>query len=66
MDYKKKQDKKVYVSFANGYVYIAVTETKDILEPKILKSNANYKFIREFFEDILLIIAIVEDFDLNH
>lgn len=66
MDYKKRSGKKIYVSFLNGYVYIAVTETKDILEPKTLKSNANYKLVREFFEDILLIIAIVEDFDLNH
>lgn len=66
MDYKKRSDKKIYVSFLNGYVYIAVTETKDILEPKTLKSNADYKLIREFFEDILLIISIVEDFDLNH
>jgi hypothetical protein len=66
MDYKKRLNKKIYVAFNNGYVYIAVTETKDILEPKILKSNANYKLVREFFEDILLIISIVEDFDLNH
>jgi Ca2+/Na+ antiporter len=66
MDYKKRLNKKIYISFNKGYVYIAVTETKDILEPKILKSNADYKLVREFFEDILLIIAIVEDFDLNH
>jgi hypothetical protein len=66
LDYKKRSGKKIYVSFIDGYVYIAITETKDILEPKILKSNADYKLIREFFEDLLLIISIVEDFDLNH
>jgi len=66
LDYKKRSGKKIYVSFIDGYVYIAISETKDILEPKILKSNADYKLIREFFEDLLLIISIVEDFDLNH
>lgn len=66
MDYKKRSGKKIYVSFLKGYVNIAITETKDILEPKILKSNANFKLIREYFEDILLIMSIVEDFDLNH
>lgn len=66
MDYKKRSGKKIYVSFYNGYVNIAITESKDILEPKILKSNANFKLIREYFEDILLIMSIVEDFDLNH
>lgn len=66
MDYKKRSGKKIYVSFLNGYVNIAITESKDILEPKILKSNANFKLIREYFEDILLIMSIVEDFDLNH
>ena len=66
MDYKKRSGKKIYVSFLNGYVHIAITESKDILEPKILKSNASFKLIREYFEDILLIMSIVEDFDLNH
>ncbi len=66
LDYKKRTDKKIYISFTNGYVYVAISETKDILEPKILSSNANYRYIREYFEDILLIISIVEDFDLNH
>ncbi|NJN78622.1 MAG: DUF3137 domain-containing protein [Saprospiraceae bacterium] len=66
MDYKKRSNKKIYISFANSHTYIAITETKDLLEPKILKSNASYKLIREFFEDILLIISVVEDFDLNH
>lgn len=66
MDYKKNSGKKIYVSFHKGYVNIAITESKDILEPKILKSNANFKLIREYFEDILLIMSIVEDFDLNH
>jgi hypothetical protein len=66
MDYKKRSGKKIYVSFVKGFVNIAITESKDILEPKIFKSNTNFKFIREYFEDMLLIMSIVEDFDLNH
>ena len=66
MDYKKRSGKKIYVSFVRGLVNIAITESRDILEPKIFKSNTNFKFIREYFEDILLIMSIVEDFDLNH
>ncbi|MFK7947938.1 MAG: DUF3137 domain-containing protein [Saprospiraceae bacterium] len=66
LDYRKRSGKKIYVSFLNGYVNIAITESKDILEPNIFKSNANFKLIREYFEDILLIMSIVEDFDSNH
>lgn len=66
LDYKKQSGKKVYMSFTSGHAYIAITETKDILEPKVFSSNANYRLIREYFEDILLIVSIVEDFDLNH
>ena len=65
-DYKKRSGKKIYVSFVDGFMYMAISETKDILEPKILSSNANFKLINEFFEDLLLIISVVEDFDLNH
>lgn len=66
MDYKNRSGKKIYVSFVNGYIYIAISETKNILEPQILHSNTNFKLVNEFFEDLLLIISIVEDFDLHH
>lgn len=65
VDYRKKIGKEIYVSFVNNNIYIAVTEPKDILEPYIFSSNVSFELVREFFEDIHLLISIVEDFDAN-
>ncbi len=61
-----KSQKHIYVSLINGQMYLAVTEHKDILEPFIFRSNLSFELVREFFEDIMLLFSIVEDFDQNH
>ncbi len=66
LEYKIKTDKEIYLSFVRNQFYIGVTEPKDILEPFIFTSNVSFDLVREFFEDIQLLISIVEDFDAHH
>ncbi len=66
LDYIERADKYVYFSFQRNDIYIAVTEPKDLLEPKLFQSNVSFDLVREFFEDIHLLLRIVEDFDLTH
>ena len=66
LDYRLRTGKKMYVSFINENISIAITEPKDLLEPSILKSNVSFELIREFFEDIYMLIHIVEEFDENN
>ncbi|MEM9820494.1 MAG: DUF3137 domain-containing protein [Bacteroidota bacterium] len=61
--YRDRYDKEIYVSFINKDIYVGVTEPKDILEPFIFSSNVSFDLVREFFEDIQLLISIVQDFD---
>jgi hypothetical protein len=56
----------MYFSFQGNQIYMAVTEQKDILEPKLFQSNVSFELIREFFEDIHLLLEIVEDFEATH
>ena len=63
--YRKEIGKEIYVSFINNSIHIAVTEPKDILEPYIFSSNVSFELVREFFEDIQLLISVVEEFDAN-
>lgn len=65
-DYREQTGKEIYVSFINNEIYIGVTEPKDILEPYIFSSNVSFELVREFFEDLQLLVSIVQDFDANH
>lgn len=66
VEYKLKSGKEIYVSFIGREIYIAITEPKDILEPYIFQSNISYDLVKDFFEDIYMLLSIVEDFDRNH
>ena len=66
VDYREETGKEIYVSFINSDIYIGVTEPKDILEPYIFRSNVSFELVREFFEDIQLLVSIVQDFDQHH
>lgn len=64
--YQEKVKKDIYLSFFGKNIYIAVEEPKDILEPYIFKSNVSFSLIQEFYQDISIILQIVEDFDFHH
>ena len=64
--FRNKTQKEIYVSFINNDIYVGVTEPKDILEPSIFMSNVSFELVREFYEDIELLVSIVQDFDENN
>jgi len=66
LEYQSLTQKDIYVSIVGSEIYIAVSEPKDILEPRLLRSNANFELVKDFFEDLMLIISIIEDFDLHY
>jgi len=65
-NYKVKTGKDIYVSVVGSEIYIAVSHSEDILEPNFFTSNLSFHLVREFFEDLMLIISIIEDFDLHY
>lgn len=66
VDYRAETGKEIYMSFLNREIYVAITEPKDIFEPYIFRSNAKFELVREFLEDVLIILSIVQDFDQTH
>ncbi len=60
------QERDFFLSIIGDNIYVAFTEQKDLLEPFIWRSNLSFDLVREFFEDIHLLLRIVEDFDLTH
>lgn len=66
LNYREETDKEIYVSFINNKVYVAVTEPKDILEPELFYSNVSFELVRDFFEELQLLLSILEDLDVNN
>jgi hypothetical protein len=64
--YRHETKKEIYISFIERDIYIGITNPKDILEPYIFRSNVSFELVREFFEDIEMMMSIVEYFDENN
>jgi len=63
VNYRTTIGKEIYLSFVDNDLFVAVTEPKDILEPSIYKSNVSFELVHDFFNDIQLLLGIIQDFD---
>lgn len=66
LNYTKRTGRDFYFSVHNREIYAAVTNEKDLLEPNLFSSNLNFDLIREFYEDISMILKVVQVFDQTH
>ncbi|MEM8527005.1 MAG: DUF3137 domain-containing protein [Bacteroidota bacterium] len=62
-DYCKTYRKQIYFSVIDQEIYLFLTEPKDFLEPYFFRSNVSFELVKEFFEDVELVIKIIEEFD---
>ncbi|AFY34842.1 DUF3137 domain-containing protein [Calothrix sp. PCC 7507] len=63
--FRKKAHKKMYISFVDSMIYIAIEYTEDIFEPKLFNTMLSFNPMKEYFENIQLMLGIVEDLNLN-
>lgn len=56
----------IYLSLKNQNCFIAITNEKDILEPKIWQSNVSFDLVEEFYDDIYVALHIVQELDRAH
>jgi len=64
-DFKKKTGKKIYLSFIGSMVFVAISYTRDLFEPRLFKTLLDFEPVRQYFEDLQLVIGIVDDLNLN-
>lgn len=57
------RQKEIYLSIIGDKIYIALSQDKDLLEPTLLHSNVSYEIVREFYEDLRLLLEVVLDVD---
>jgi hypothetical protein len=65
LEFRKKTGKRIRISFIDSKLYLAIPCRKDLFESGLFKSVLRFEPISEYFEDLQLIIGIVEDLNLN-
>lgn len=66
LNYVERTGKDIYLSFHDKEIFAGVTSDKDLLEPYVFRSNLSFDLVREFYEDITLILRVVQVFDQTH
>jgi len=64
-EFKKKTNKKIYLSFLASKIFVAIDYNRDLFEPKIWSQLTDFEPIKEYFRDLTTAIGIVEDLNLN-
>jgi hypothetical protein len=65
VEFKRKWDTKIYLSFRDSKVYIAISMNKNLFETRLFKTVQDYNFIEENIQFLILITGIVNDLNLN-
>ena len=65
VEFKKKAGRKVYLSFVDGWLYVAIPYPYRLFEPRLFKSMMSFTPLKEYFQDLQLMTGIVEDLNLN-
>lgn len=63
--FKKKWNTRIYLSFLESKVYIAISLSKNLFELRPFKPAADYPFLEENLRFLVLLTEIVEDLNLN-
>ncbi|MHC4243227.1 MAG: DUF3137 domain-containing protein [Planctomycetota bacterium] len=65
VEFRKKTGRKIYLSFVGSKVFVAVSYTKSLFEPRLFRTLLDIEPVREYFEDLQLAIGIVDDLNFN-
>jgi hypothetical protein len=58
------REKEIYCSIIGDKIYLALTQDKDLLEPSLWGTNISFEIIREFYEDLQMLLEIVKAVDV--
>lgn len=63
--FQKKTRQEIRLAFVDSNLYVAVSFGRDLFEPRIWRSLIDYREIRGYFENLQLVLGIVEELNLN-
>jgi hypothetical protein len=65
VEFKTKKQKPIYLSFVGSSIFVALSDTRPLFEPKIFSTILDFQTVCEYFEDLRVAVEIVEDLNLN-
>jgi len=65
-EFKEKYPNNLYLSFVSSQLFVAISYTKNLLEPNYLRKLTEFNTVKEYYEDLHLAISIVEELNLNN
>ena len=65
VEFKKKKKRKIHLSFKGSKIYVAVSYTRNLFEPRIFRTLLDFAPIQQYYEDLKMAIDIVEELNLN-
>lgn len=63
--YKERTGSAIFLSFVASHIFVAITKWRDSFEPKLFRSVLDMKATREYLDDLLMAVGIVEELNLN-
>lgn len=64
--FREKRSQPISISFVDNRIYVAISETKNLFEPRIFRTNLNKDLILEYYFALELVVGIVDDLNLNN
>tara|TARA_Y100001970_G_C14218457_1_gene851088 strand:+ start:632 stop:1600 length:969 start_codon:yes stop_codon:yes gene_type:complete len=65
LSFKKQTKKGIQLSFVDSRLYVTVPYGKDLFEPKLFGDIVNFNHIKEYHNDLSLVIDLIETLNLN-
>ncbi len=65
VQFRKKSGREISVSFVNQSIYMAIAYDRDLFEPNLFACTMNFKPIQNYYENLQLIISIIDELKLN-
>ncbi|MDM8564664.1 DUF3137 domain-containing protein [Candidatus Halobeggiatoa sp. HSG11] len=65
LKFKQTSKKKLYLSFVDGKLYVAISISGDLFEPNVFSTLLDYEIYRDFFTNMSFAENIVEELNLN-
>ncbi|WP_162459019.1 DUF3137 domain-containing protein [Desulfosarcina ovata] len=65
VDFQNRAQKKMRLSFSDSKFYVAIAFNRELFEPRIRESLLDISHIQEYYDDLKLVVDIVDQLNLN-